>query len=395
MIPKGGPSDVHTSGVRILQGSKVAQACGIEAPDRFVKGLEAFTVDGEAEQADRVVDVWMTTPDDLTSDEDSEGMKRPKLGAGRVGAGPAVHLNSGVDRRPFHDGAGLCSPGRWEPHQRKEDAVSRRLHTEMLNLLTTHHGDLVKFACQLVQKKFDTCPFSQAQVDEGRKIIASIIGVDHIKGVFDVADRQPSHLNLAAHLAQALGDPDWRILAAAKDSYTTGVPVGYRERLPRTPAVYERKTRWKKYEPDDYVLEERGNYATAAAAMSTIRQQFQEEVRERRMIHIKLTEARARYGERLRIAPQGAIEKLDHTFRVIHDGTHGAGVNPNIRLRDQVRNPRGGELKYVITRCRGVKGATFGITVDVSKAQMRYKHRVDDWGLMACRLDGDHLMVFS
>ena len=78
---------------------------------------------------------------------------------------------------------------------------------------------------------------------------------------------------------------------------------------------------------------------------------------------------------------------------MIHYGTHGAGVNPIIRLRDQVRNPRGGELKFVITRCRGVKGAIFGITVYVSKAHRRYKHRVDDWGLMACRLDGDDLMV--
>ena len=100
--------------------------------------------------------------------------------------------------------------------------------------------------------------------------------------------------------------------------------------------------------------------------MGTIRQQFQEEVREKRMIHTKMDEARARYGERLRIAPQGALERLDHTFRVIHDGTHGAGVNPNIRLRDQVRNPRGGELQYVITRCRGVRGATFGNSADVA-----------------------------
>ena len=113
------------------------------------------------------------------------------------------------------------------------------------------------------------------------------------------------------------------------------------------------------------------------------------------MIYTKLAEARARYGDRLRIAPQGAIDKLDHTFRVIHDGTHGAGVNPNIRLRDQARNPRGGELKFVITRCREVKGATFGITVDASKAHRRYKHRVEDWGLMACRLDDDDLMFFS
>ena len=212
--------------MNILKGAKVTQACGIETPDRFTKGLEAFTVDGEPDGAGRVVDIWMTKPDDMTSDEDSEGVKRPKLGSGRVGAGPAVHINSGLERRPFHDGAGLCPLGRWEPQRRKEDVVDRKWHIELVNLLTTHHGDLVMFACQHVQKRFDSCPFNDEQIDEGRKCVAGIVGVDHIDNIFNAAEGQPFLLDLAAHLAQALGDPDWRILAAAKDSYTTGVLFG-------------------------------------------------------------------------------------------------------------------------------------------------------------------------
>ena len=60
--------------------------------------------------------------------------------------------------------------------------------------------------------------------------------------------------------------------------------------------------------------------------MGSTRKQFEDEQREGRMIHIKMKEARARYGERLRIAPQGAIGKTNSSGRVLHDGTHGAGV---------------------------------------------------------------------
>ena len=51
--------------------------------------------------------------------------------------------------------------------------------------------------------------------------------------------------------------------------------------------------------------------------------------------------AKRRYGRRLRIAPIGAKEKADETNRSLHDETHGAGANPNLRIRDQLRDPGG------------------------------------------------------
>ena len=180
---------------------------------------------------------------------------------------------------------------------------------------------------------------------------------------------QPFFLHLAAELARCLGDPDCQILVRRKDSYSTGVPVGFRERLPRTPAVFERKTRWRRYEPEDYTLEEKANYSSALAASSSIRSQFEEEAKEGRMVRLPIQEARRKYGARLRIAPLAALEKNDSTFRVLHDGTNGAAANPTIRLRDQVSNPRGAELIFVLARCYTRSGATFGLAVDVSTAQ--------------------------
>ena len=90
---------------------------GLGNGGKFATGLQAFAVDSvsagaaSAEGSDRVIDVWKASADDVTSDEDEDGIPRPKLGSGRLGWGAAGHISSGVERRPFYDGAGLCSPG--------------------------------------------------------------------------------------------------------------------------------------------------------------------------------------------------------------------------------------------------------------------------------------------
>ena len=104
------------------------------------------------------------------------------------------------------------------------------------------------------------------------------------------------------------------------------------------------------------------------------------------MREVSLEDAVAKYGDRLRISPQGAIEKSDNSFRVIHDGTNGSGVNPQIKVRDQVRCPGAPEQKAVMRklRARGTRG--FIMKGDASKAHRRVRVREEDWGLQACKL---------
>ena len=82
------------------------------------------------------------------------------------------------------------------------------------------------------------------------------------------------------------------------------------------------------------------------------------------------------------LASLGAIEKQDGTYRVIHDGTHGVGVNSAIRMRDQVRSPTAGDVR---TAMRVLQHAHFGLTGDVSRAHRLVKVAEEDWGLQACR----------
>ena len=111
-----------------------------------------------------------------------------------------------------------------------------------------------------------------------------------------------------------------------------------------------------------------------------------DEEKEGMMVRMSLVEAKAQYGDRLRLAPLGAIEKRPGEYRALHDGTNRSGVNPELRQRDQVRAPGAGELKKVLEIENALPGAMFGLAMDVSKVHRRYKHARCDWGNLACQL---------
>ena len=73
-------------------------------------------------------------------------------------------------------------------------------------------------------------------------------------------------------------------------------------------------------------------------------------------MRIPLAEARRIYGDKLRIAPEAATWKSDGSARMLHDGTHGAAVNPNLRVRDQSRCPGNSDLKHAIAVLREMPG---------------------------------------
>jgi hypothetical protein len=184
-----------------------------------------------------------------------------------------------------------------------------------------------------------------------------------------------------------LDDPDWRILATSKESYSSGVRVGCGLKMPRTPAVFQRKVKQRKYDETDLVLEMK-NYPTAAQAAEDLQRQYEEEEQMGLMFPLSLKTAGMKYpGDRLRIAAQGAIPKPDGSFRPIHDGTHGVRVNNEIKVRDQLAFPGPADeaIQLTIAKEDGW-GVVIALASDIRKAHRRVKHRECDWGLMACRV---------
>ena len=180
-------------------------------------------------------------------------MKKPLTYHGRIGRGKPVLITHAGKKREFDDGDGLRSPGRWHPRDRRECALSQSLHSALMELLDSSM-DVLAMACRLAHGGLEECLFDAGLLDEGRKRIFRVLKVVDGDSMLHVAARQPFLLNLASLMARVLGDPDWRVLVAGPNNFTRGVQVGVDEKLPRTPAVFDRKVKRRRYDPIDLIF---------------------------------------------------------------------------------------------------------------------------------------------
>ena len=125
---------------------------------------------------------------------------------------------------------------------------------------------------------------------------------------------------------------------------------------------------------------------SAAELEDIIRSQFEEEEKEHMMRQHTITEAVEAYGQEAVTAALGADLKPDGSARVLHDGTHGVGKNPQVVPRDQTRNPGPGEAKVVMAHESRRGCCTLGLTADVKKAHRRYRVAPEDWQHQLSRL---------
>ena len=165
--------------------------------------------------------------------------------------------------------------------------------------------------------------------------------------------------------------------------------------MPRVPAVFEKKVKWRQCDETELELEMR-NYPTAALAAKDLQAQYEEEEKLGMMFPLSLKTAKQLYpGDRLRVAAQGAIAKPDGSYRPIHDGTHGVRVNNDIRVRDQLAFPGPGDQATQLQVARSSHwGVTISLASDIRKAHRRVKHRECDWGLLACRVEDSSQTVW-
>ena len=180
--------------------------------------------------------------------------------------------------------------------------------------------------------------------------------VENIENMKEELDRELEAMGLAPRRKD--GDRDTEIhfrrlmamLLAVQDEdveflgpmVQEGVPLGVDEEMPRTPKVFEEKTKWAR-EFVDYVLEEQmaTNYASAEESHEDIRRQVMEEVDMGSIKKYGENEARAKFKERLAIAALGAVPKElgSDRVRLIHDGSYSVDINRRIKVRDRMRFP--------------------------------------------------------
>ena len=153
------------------------------------------------------------------------------------------------------------------------------------------------------------------------------------------------------------------LLRIAKDpevsigEFSQGVRVGPGTRMPRLPALYKPKKKWRlasqadaldylEHAPDHEGVWRR-NYSTLQA-FEQVLEVMHDQAARGQIIVLSEKEAKRTYPN-LVIASLGAQRKEKPggkvSARVLFDGTHGLSVNTRIRLRDQERAPIAADLK--------------------------------------------------
>ena len=184
-----------------------------------------------------------------TSDEDSDKEVRPPFGAGCWGAGQPLKVKSAGKTRSFTDGAGLCSPGRWAPGERKpeQSGLGEAISGSVMRFILTNWDVKAMFYTMAKNSEDkDEVIFPEADMTKLREIVwENLRRYDAAPGFENIAEGQPCFLAAIGEALRICGDPDWKIFAKKTESFSSGVRIGYLTAMPRTPAVYERKTRWK------------------------------------------------------------------------------------------------------------------------------------------------------
>ncbi len=270
--------------------------------------------------------------------EDTFPINQPEGARLAGGEGPPRVCDIPGGPRDFHDGGGLCSPGRW-PHERRRVAEGYNwswLRDRLFRAALDRTGgvdNLEKEVFRMATGGEEGCGLvrNESFIAEIVDILASWIEAQDlaVPGLIDVAEGQPLRLRLLRAILQAADDPDRDFLLQAE----TGLPVGILEPLPRTPHVFEPQEKWPlenvPWEPE---LAWVPNYSSTREHLEFARAKFEEEIEEGLMEKMSLETFRERFGEHSAIAALAVIveDEENDKKRIIHDASKwGEGQSPD------------------------------------------------------------------
>ena len=243
---------------------------------------------------------------------------------------------------------------------------------------------------QMACAQLKVSPFSDTLLAEARALWFRLLD-NGLPGdsllLAQVREHQPFFLQALGRSLRLTDDPDWRAFAESPFSFVAGPPVGVGVKMPRVPAVFEKKDRWRKLDETEFTHEV-ANYRSFIGAEDETEAQFAEEESLGMMYQLKHVDAVLRFPD-LRIAAQGGIQKPDGSWRVLHDATHGVRVNNEVVIRDQVRMPTCADIRAVLGEDSELPGVHFSIQLDVSKAHRRVVMRAADRGFLCSRVRVD------
>lgn len=299
--------------------------------------------------------------------------------------------------RPFHDGLGLCSMGRQaakdrDPRLGSTAACLKGIFWEAFAewLEPLGRAGELRLMAQVLCGRLEDHPFGSLP-ETIRAAWTRRLEAEGFHPSRRPGDRSSAiELRLLLNVARTAGDPDCEYL---EDMAAIGVKLGTNGEIPRVPAVYEEKTKWNLPDPtEDHWTDEtvRENYRSALDHMEKVKSQIQKDIEKGDILEMSLDEARAGFGNSLKVASLAAVPKdpVWDQIRVVHDATHGVEVNHHIKVGNRMRFPLFDDLEAAM--------AQFMAEADSRRLAMAYDykgaHRLipihsSDWGLQAFRLD--------
>ena len=299
--------------------------------------------------------------------------------------------------KPYHDGGGLCSPGRWPHHARSyaDGSSWDWLRDRMLKLIIAKVGSeeqLEKEAFRMAAGGEQGCslasdPELQSQL---RQLWKEWLEAQDLSepGLLEVPSGQPLYLRLLRAMLEAAGDPDREFLRQAED----GLPVGILDPLPRTPHVFEEQLKWPlENAPWEASLAWVPNYGSVEEHREFAKAKFEEDVEEGLMAKMSLGDFLDHYGIHTAIAALAVIveDEAKDKKRIIHDATHGLRLNHRIKCRDKLRSPGAREKKHLLREHEEAGEVAFSVVGDIAKAHRRFKHAAKEHGYLACQVDAE------
>ena len=332
-----------------------------------------------------------------TSQAEEEGESDPYNPKVKGGEGPPRKCTwKGMDA-PFHDGGGLPSQGRWPREKRKYPEGERwsSFRKGLMELLVTKTGGVKELEKEAFRMAKGGDHFSLVK-DEGlleqiRELIVDVFGLE--REDLEVAEGQPFRLRLMARVLEEAGDADFQFLREAE----VGLPVGVKVPLPRTPAIFERQTKWALEDLGDEGWEvERSNYPSAVEHRQHLRDHLEQDLADGLVEKMADGDFVREFGDDRAVASLAVLveDPVVGKKRVIHDGTHGIGVNHRIRCQDKVRMPGPREKRALLEEFKERKETVLSIIGDFEKAHQRFKYRRDEQGYLACRVEEDDGWVY-
>ena len=242
---------------------------------------------------------------------------------------------------------------------RRAKILSSQLHALMFDFMVKQLGDVRQAGMKLALGKYQESPFSRESLDSVRKKWASLLEVPN--SALMIAEGQPFMVDMMAQTLKVLEDPDWELLTSVPDSFSSGVPVGYKEPIPRTPDVFPE--RLKQSNLDDSICQEISlNYKSAEEHSEGLEKKFREDEAAGMMYPSTLGALKSEFpGKPILVAALGAIAKPDGSVRPLHDGTHYVQVNNGIKFLDQLQYPGPHDVTAFIREARRLWRGAFYI----------------------------------